>query len=229
MSVMSSLGIIEPTPARSTAPPASRSRPAGARDPRLWVGLVVVALSVLLGARLVGAADETVEVWSARGTLAAGQPLTGADLEATRVRFSDEADLERYVAVGEPLPADARLTRGVGEGELLARGALGTAGAAGVLTLPLALPPTSLPPGLAAGDRVDVWVTGETDRPGRYRADLLLEDVPVVAVPRPEQGFGAAAERRLVLGLDEPEGDREALAEVLAGLGGGTVTVVGRG
>jgi hypothetical protein len=229
MSAMSSLGIIEPTPARAGAPQASRSRPAGARDPRLWVGVVVVALSVLLGARVVGAADESVRVWSARGPLAAGQPVTGEDLEATRVRFPDAADLQRYVAVGEPLPPDARLTRGVGEGELLARGALGTAGADGVLTLPLALPPTALPPGLAAGDRVDVWVTAEDDRPGRYRADRVLEDVPVVAMPPTEQGFAAATERRLVLGLDGPEADSDALAEVLAGLGGGTVTVVGRG
>ena len=42
----------------TSAPAATRTRTPGWRDPRLWVGVVVVAGSVLLGARVVGAADE---------------------------------------------------------------------------------------------------------------------------------------------------------------------------
>ena len=77
-------------------------------------GIALVAASVLVGARLLGGADDTVEVWSAGADLAAGQPVTEADLVARRVRFGDEADGDRYLRVGDRLPDDATLSRAVG-------------------------------------------------------------------------------------------------------------------
>ena len=40
------------------------------RDPRLWIGVVLVAASVVAGARLLAAADDTVQVWAAVDALA---------------------------------------------------------------------------------------------------------------------------------------------------------------
>ena len=71
------------------------------------------------------------------------------------MRFVDAADLDRYVAADQALPADARLLRGVGEGELLPRAALGTADEAGVLQLPIAVEPTLVPDGVGAGSVVE--------------------------------------------------------------------------
>ena len=50
-----------PRPAADTeVPRATRSRRPGWRNPRLLIGLALVAGSVLVGARLVAAADDTV-------------------------------------------------------------------------------------------------------------------------------------------------------------------------
>jgi hypothetical protein len=53
-----------------TGTPALRVRRPGWRDPRLWIGVVLVAGSVVAGARLLAAADDTVQVWSPRRTSA---------------------------------------------------------------------------------------------------------------------------------------------------------------
>lgn len=47
-------------PSSTTPPPATRTGTPGWRDPRLWIGVLVVAASVVLGARIVGGSDDTV-------------------------------------------------------------------------------------------------------------------------------------------------------------------------
>ena len=137
----------------ATVPPAaSRATTPGWRDPRLWIGVVIVAVSVVAGSRLLAAADDSVPVWAASGDLATGDELTGADLVARRVRFVDAADLDRYFPADQALPAELRLRQDVGSGELLPRSAIGSAEEAGVLQLPVAVEPAALPPGV--GGRV---------------------------------------------------------------------------
>ena len=52
-------GIAEAAP----APAVRRLRSSRWRDPRLAVGVVLVAASVVVGARVLAAADDTVAVW----------------------------------------------------------------------------------------------------------------------------------------------------------------------
>ena len=61
-------------PSAPASPKAARLR-GGTRDLRLAAGVVLVLLSVVLGARLVTAADSRVPVWSLTGSLAAGTTL----------------------------------------------------------------------------------------------------------------------------------------------------------
>ena len=110
------------------ATPAQRVRRPGWRDPRLWVGVVLVAGSVVAGSRLLAAADDTVQVWAASSDLGAGARLTEEDLVAARVRFADESTLAGYFTVDDELPADLELVHGVRAGELLPRAAVGSAG-----------------------------------------------------------------------------------------------------
>ena len=228
VAMSATLGDLDQTVARSapSAPPATRARQPGWRDPRMWVGIAIVALSVVAGARVVGAADETVPVWSLRADLAAGQPVAADDLVATRVRFADPGELGRYLPADRPLPAGATLARAVGEGELLPRDALGEAGRSGVSTLPLVLPALAVPPDLVPGSRVDVWAV--TEQPsGGFRAATVLEDVEVVAVPAAADGFAAGVERQLLLGIGA--GQEEAVAATLEAAASGTLTVQRRG
>lgn len=216
MSPVTSLG---DTPS-SAGPPATRATRPGWRDPRLWIGVALVAISVVVGARLLAAADESVAVWAATSDLAAGDELTADDLVARRVRFVEVSDLDRYLAADQPLPVDARLLRGVGEGELLPMTALGSADEVGILQLPIAVEPALVPDSVRAGSTVDVYVR-DTAR-CEDCAGAALEGVTVLDAPAGDDLTGT---RQLVLAVEQADADR--WFELLAGLEQPVVTVVG--
>ena len=226
---VTSLGDLTPTtvpPVRATAPgdvpaPATRATRPGWRDPRLWVGVAVVAVSVVAGARLLASADDSVPVWVAAGDLAAGAELAAADLEARQVRFVDGADLDRYLPADEPLPTDARLLRGVGEGELVPRTALRAGEDAGVLQLPIAVDPALVPGSVSTGSVVSVYVRDTTRC--RDCEGAALEEVTVLDAPAVDDLTGA---RQLVVAVEREDADR--WFALLAGLEAPVVTVLGR-
>jgi len=216
-------------PPRSLTPPAAtRSRSPGWRDARLWVGVVVVAASVLLGARVVGAADDTVTVWAAAEELAPGATLATEDLVSVRVRFADETDLAAYLPTGEALPSGATLTRGVGAGELVPTAALGDAEDTGLLQLPIAVEPEQLAGAVASGARVNVYLVarGGSDR-GYDSGEPVLEDVAVLDATLADEGYAASGLRRLVLAV--PEQDAGRFYGLLGSLGDPLVSVAARG
>ncbi len=207
----------------ATQPPAAgRATTPGWRDPRLWIGVVIVAASVVAGSRLLAAADDSVPVWTVSADMATGDEVTGADLAARRVRFVDPADLDLYFPAAEALPADLRLRQDVGAGELLPRSATATAAESGVLQLPVAVEPAALPPGLGAGSVVDVYLRTE----GRCGicADAALSEVTVVTVPAPDDLTG---NRQVVLAVEQQDVDR--WFALLSRVPQPTVTILARG
>jgi hypothetical protein len=122
-----------------------------------------------------------------------------------RVRFADDADLASYVTTDEDLPADLRLVRGVGAGELLPRAALGGADRdADTVELPVAVDAEQVPPAVAAGSVVDVYLGG--GRVAGPPAGPVLDDATVVAAPPMEATFGATTGRRqLVLAVSSED------------------------
>ena len=213
------------THAPADLPPATRAKPPGWRDPRLWVGVAIVAASVVAGSRIVGAADDSVTVWAAATDLAPGDTVAADDLAPVRVRFDEAADLARYLPTEDRLPAQLHLVRGLGEGELVPAAALGSGADTGTLVVSLAFPPEQVPSGVGAGSRVDVWVVD--DGRGARGTAPVLEDVVVIDAPAAGDALGSTGGRQLVLGI--PEGESDALAEVLAASGDGRVHVLGRG
>lgn len=192
-------------------PPAQRVvRPAW-RDPRLWLGALLVAGSVVVGARLLAAADDTVAVWAVRAERGAGTPLRADDLVVERVRFADGAARERYFGADRPVPPGVVLVRAVGAGELLARTAVEPATASPVLQVPIEVDPNRVPPDVGAGSVVDVWVS---DGPGQGAGGPALSAVTVVAAPSYDDTFGVTGARQLVVAVDD---DRAAAFERLLG------------
>lgn len=206
-------------------PAATRSTAPGWRDPRLWVGVVLVTGSVVAGARIMAGADDTTSVWAASGDLVAGQTLTSDDLTATRVRFAEAADGERYLAVDEQLPDELTLVRAVEAGELLPASVLGAESGEETVTVSIAVAPEHVPTDLETGSHVDVWVVGEDRRSGRA-AELVLDDIVIIDAPIVSDSFATSGNRQLVLAV--PVTDEEALARVLAASGDNLVRVVGR-
>lgn len=191
-------------------PPAVRTSSPGWRDPRLWVGVAIVAGSVLVGTRVLAAADDTVQVWAVSGDVAPGEALGQSDLEARRLRFADGDDLGRYFQVGDDLPDDLTLARALGSGELLPRSAIGAADDADTVTVSLAVDPLRVPSGVGAGAVVDVYVTGDLD-PDAGRASAapapgvpVLQDVRVVAAASGDD-VGPGGERKVELAVADAD------------------------
>ena len=212
-----------PTGREVSSPPAVRARRPSWRDPRLAIGLALVCVSVLVGARVLAAADDTVAVLAARDSLVAGQQVGAADLTEVRLRFTADEDADRYLAAGEPLPEGVVLLRPVGPGELVPRAALSTEDG-GLVEVPLSVDPGRVPASVRAGSVVDVWVGPDGDGDGRRRSERLLSEVPVLSVSR-AGGLGAGGLRQVVVGIPR---DEEALVDELVGRLGGSLVVVRR-
>lgn len=216
------------TPGRAPAapapvPPATRAARSGWRDPRLWVGVLIVVGSVVAGSRLLAAADDTVTVWSVAADAGPGARLAADDLEPTRVRFADEGDLAGYFSVDDELPGELVLLRGVGAGELLPRAALGTAATtADTVELPVAVDTEQVPPAVQAGSVVSVYLVGARD------SGPLLEDATVVDAPPLESTFGTTTGRRQLV-LAVPADDAAAFLAELGRVDQPVLTVVRHG
>jgi hypothetical protein len=185
--------------AATTAPPPSsplavRLRRPSWLDLRLVIGLLLVLVSVLVGARIVGSADRTTPVWAVRDDLAAGTALTRDDLVVVRMRVSTGAD--RYLATGRS-PAGLTLMRDVGAGELLPGDAVRARADGSLVSIPVS--PQHVPPTVRAGQRIDVYAT--TKGPGgTLRTERVLAGVPVQQVRFPPRGvLSATAEVALVV------------------------------
>ena len=206
-------------------PPAVRTSTPGWRDPRLWIGVAIVAASVLVGVRVLASADDTVQVWAVGADAAPGEQLDAGDLQARRLRFTDAADLGRYFEVGAELPADLTLARPLGTGELLPRSALGAADDADTVTISLAVSPLLVPSGVGPGSVVDVYVTGDEvsgsssgsgSGSGGKPDGPALEGVRVVAAPSTADSFAPGGDRQVELAV--PDGDVAGFYDLLGDL-----------
>ena len=191
------------------------------------MGLLLVAVSVLLGAKLLGEADDTVRVWATTRDLAAGSPLSAGDLAPREIRFGKADAAARYLSAASPVPADATLDRAVGAGELLPAAALG--GSEQDLTqVPLAIPPAGVPAAVRPGSRVDVWVTPEqTSGEPADRSIKVFDDVTVVAAPRSGSALAPAPTSQLVIGV--PASNEIDLGQRIAQLRSGALLVTRQG
>jgi len=179
----------------------------GWRDPRLWLGLLLITTSVVIGARVLASADDTVAVWAADGRFGAGAVLDETDVVARRVRFADAADEALYLSAAEPLPHGVVLARAVGEGELVARSALIEKAANDLLQVPLEVDPNRVPRSVAPGSVVDVYVTdtGRGSARGGGADGPALSEVTVLDAPEFEETFAVSGFRQIVVAVDRSQ------------------------
>lgn len=140
------------------SPPAARLEPPRWRDRRLVLGVVLILLAVLLGARLLSTHSTTTAVLVAAHPLAAGQPITAGDLRVARVHLG--AATSAYWPAADLTGLSGHpLTSAVAAGDLLPRSAVGaTADPEPTRVVSLPVNPARLP-ALAPGDLVDVFAT----------------------------------------------------------------------
>lgn len=205
------------------APQAMRIRRPSWRDPRLGVGIVLVAASVGLGSWLVARSGETIEVYRAPDVLVAGQELRTGDLDIVAVQIADSATT--YLDVSAE-PGDVVVLRTIGAGELVPLSALGDRSDLDGRTV--AIPSTQAATAyLERGHRADLWVAWpdtESSIRTNLPPELLLEHVDVLDVQDDTSLF--AGTDHVFVQVMVPESE---LAEVLAALSSGAdLTLVPR-
>jgi hypothetical protein len=217
------------TRTETATPKAQRSRRPGWRNPRLLLGLVLVAASVVVGARLMAAADDSVGVWTVAHDLPAGATLDEDDLARRQVRFPDQATADGYLTVSDALPDAATLNRPVSAGELLPRAALAERAAADLVEVPISVAVDDLPATVRQGSVVDVWVAPKVAAVGGQRptAVPVLTDVVVVAVPRTSNSLAPESTRQVIVGVPAARADE--LGKALGGISDGRVVVARKG
>lgn len=141
------------------SPRASRLATPRWLDARLVVGVVLVLLAVVSGARVFASADRYTEVYVARQALVPGEHLGAGDLSVGQVRFGGEGG--SYVAASGAAPVGYLVTRYVGPGEFVPITALAASASDATTSRFVTLPvvPGHLPDDLAHGDLVDVYLT----------------------------------------------------------------------
>lgn len=203
-------------------PAPRRVRPPRWLDLRVVLGVLLVLGSVLLGARIVSAADATVRVWAAAADLAPGTELAADDLVAVDVRLDATADAYLSAATR---PEGRVLARAVGAGELLPRSVLEEPADQVQLALPVQA--GYVPPGLDRGQRVDVYAVADPAAgPGPVAGDsvtVVVRRAPVQAISGRSEGVLSTPTTAVQVVVAVPA-DRA--ADVLTAIGGRPLVVV---
>ncbi len=215
----------EKAPDVSEVPRARRAPRSGWSDPRLWAGIVLVALSVVVGSRLIDSAGDTIEVWAAADDLLPGTVLESDDLVARRVHLGAPVE-QRYLVVSGG-PPTGRLTRAVTADELIPASAFSTTPGPELTSVSVAVPSTQVPGSVRVGSSVDVWVLPETGR-SEASARRVFVSTPVLEAPGIDVGLVGSGERQVVLGVAADATEKD-LAEVVQAAGEGRIVLSGRG
>jgi hypothetical protein len=162
-------------------------------DARLVLGVLLVAVSIVAGARAFTAADNTTAVYLASHDLVPGQHLSADDFTVGHVRLGGQAD--HYIAASVAPPVGYVVTRFVGAHELVPVGALaatGTATRSRLVTVPVES--GHLADDLGRGDLVDVYLTPKAAAGDSVPAPVLvLAGVPVESRSGGSRTFSASS------------------------------------
>ncbi len=149
---------------------ASAPRTRRSWDPRLLIGLLLVAGSVAAVVGIVSAADEGEQVLMAPRLLTAGELVTIDDLEPRRVALGLEAS--SYLQA-DAMPAEGLVvTRTIGRGELVPLAAVGDERSPRATTLVVALS-TPIGATVRPGDVLDLWSAPALEA-GRFGAPAVI-------------------------------------------------------
>lgn len=190
--------------------PARGDRGAMRLDPRLLIGMVLIAGSTLGGWALVTGLDDATEVYVARETVTPGTTIEAGDLAVASVRLGGStAD---YLQPGD-LPARGFVvTRTVESGELVPASAVDDVDRSGLATI--VVPSRgALPTGLGAGSRVDVWTARQVERGGFEPPAVLAADTEVAGIVESD---GMVASESVSVELLVPREKVAALLQALA-------------
>jgi hypothetical protein len=154
-------------------------------DVRVIGGVLLLVISVVVGARVIGASSQTSPVWLAAHDLARGTVLTDGDVTVAEVNLGDHAG--SYLAASTGL-SGRTLAEPIRSGELVPAAALGGSRTGRVVSVTVA--PERMVPTVRHGSVIDLYlVTGRKSVAGDdVHTELLQQGVTVQSVHGPASG-----------------------------------------
>lgn len=189
-------------------------------DTRLIVGVLLILVSVVVGAKVFAEADERVRVWAVTRDLGPNVALSPGDVVVRAVRLDETAG--RYVSADQP-PEGLVLNRPVGRNELLPVAAVADRASADHRRVVIEADAFSAT-GLDRGAIVDVYAV-KTAKSGEPPAspELVLPAVTVAEDVKPGgRSFGGGGSK-IGVTLFAP---RREVATLIAAMAHGTVYLV---
>lgn len=204
------------------SPAAARLPRARWLDTRLIVGVLLVLVSVVVGAKVVAEADDTVPVWAVARDLAPQAVLTEGDVTRVDVRLGAAAG--QYITADGGFPTGYVVTRELRRDELLPTGALARQGASAFRRVVVEVDAATTA-GLARNSVVDVYVIPDagSDRQ-QLPAVRILDGVSVADDPADSAGMRAGGGTTGIVLLIP--GDR--VVDLLTAQATGTTSIVQR-
>jgi hypothetical protein len=184
---------------------ASRLKPPSWLDGRLIAGVVLVLISVAVGAKLVASSDRYDEMWAASHDIAAGSVLTRTDLHEVKVKFHDRsapstadgADQGYLAATGASVVGQTS-SQALFAGQLIPVAAIRATvpNSTRLVTLPVAR--LHMPKAAAHGMQVDLYVTVKNSD-GESAPELVLANVTIADTITDSSGLGDSGGSGVVL------------------------------
>lgn len=152
-------------------------------DPRLLIGIALIAASTVGVWALLDGLDDSTEAYAARGTITSGTRIEADDLDVASVRLGTAAG--RYLAPGDLPEGGLVVVRTIEAGELIPESAVDTVDRTGLATV--VVPARgALPGSLGPGATVDVWAAHRADRDTYEPPAVLVAGAEIAAVHEAE-------------------------------------------
>lgn len=175
-------------PAPPASVPATRIQRRWWADTRVIIGVLVIVVCTVIGARVLSMGTDQVDVWQVQRDVSAGATLAPEDLVAVGVA----PGVAGAYLPAERLPADV-LSRDLRAGEMVPVGVMRDGGSRDVRWVTLPIEPLHAPADLSPGDRVDVWSTPDLNRAfgsdAVARPTLVLPGALVASIDIDARGF----------------------------------------
>ncbi|MFE5409888.1 SAF domain-containing protein [Microbacterium sp. NPDC056569] len=171
-------------------------------DARFFLGVLLVAASVVGVWLVVSAARQTVPVYAAARTIVPGEAIGTGDLTVVDVALGT---LAGTYLTADDLDEPAVATRTIEEGELVPAASVGDPASARTTSV-VVRSAVDVPASVDAGSIVEVW-SAPLDEQGVYdEPRILVADATVVSVTRDDSmiGGGAAALELVIPRADVP-------------------------
>lgn len=173
---------------------SARTRRPSVRDPRLIVGLVLIAFSVWLGMWAVNNAKELEVAYVAARPLLSGQTVTQSDFRAVEVNLGQASG--HYLTQTLKTDVEYVVQGDVREGELVPSTAIDTHSntAQRVIAIPMSSP---LSGDVEVGSVVDLWLTpatgsGSTENDSSA-AEQIAQNLRIYQLPSAQSGFSGVS------------------------------------